>query len=307
MSRPKFTMPGHGEVPVRSNKTSYIGNGRNKGQAIVEIEDDEDESYEVPVRCANSTGIFLPPYWSFVFSDANLRDHVCIMVSMPSGLLDKNGLDGKVDATVSTCRKQLSIAVEWPESITRARCMQDALSVTWNASVHDGTTSFGVASTVSNILQAFEKELRKIRIQNKVTANNMLGSTVVVDLPFEVESDMVLCQPNLDRKFGSVILYVVLKKTLKKHDQFSVKRMSIRVSNAYDTTLPVQHVPPSTKKRKVYESSDQVLVSLKTPLKRLPVPTYDEDDLDCDEFNDEEYSDASCTAVDPKDYYKNMN
>jgi hypothetical protein len=240
MSRPAFTMPGTGDVAVRSIKTSYVHSGRNKKNEVVDLQDEDKDDEDVPANCSNSTGTFAPPYWSFIFSDVNLRDHVCLMVSMPSGLLDRNGLDGKVDATVSTCKRVLEIACEWPESMTKARCMQDALSVQWNANGSTAPIGIGVANTVSNILQAFEKELRKIRIQNKVTANDMLGSTVKIPLPFEVESDMVLCQPNLERKYISVILYVVLKKTLKKQDQFSVKRMSICVSGDYENVVPLR-------------------------------------------------------------------
>jgi hypothetical protein len=308
MSRGSFVLPGRGEVAVRSNKTSYVHTGKN---AVLDLADDEDDTAEIdaPVRCANSTGIFAPPYWSFVFSDIMLRDHVCVMVSMPSGLLDKHGLDGKVDATVSTCKHKLDIACEWPEAITKASCMQDALSVQW--STYDGQCSVrsGSASTVSNILQAFEKELRKVHIQNKVTANNMLGSTVKINLPFEVESDMVLCQPNLDRKYGSVILYIVLKKTLKKQDQFSVKKMSIRVSgdvpNKVTPRRPVEnqygdYTEPSQKKLKSYSpyvsGTNKKPYALPVPVARVPVTQPDPLYMDVDD-------DDSAT---PDEYYDNM-
>jgi hypothetical protein len=71
-------------------------------------------------------------------------------------------------------------------------------------------------STVGNMVQAFKGKLHKICVANKVGIHSFLGSTMTLDLPFLVESDMVVCEPNWDQEIGSVVLYVVLKKQCKK-------------------------------------------------------------------------------------------
>jgi hypothetical protein len=66
-------------------------------------------------KSTNSTGTFVPPYWSFVYSDSNLRDYVCVTVNVPSGLCHKKyGLQDKIEAKISTCGTKLNIAIEWP-------------------------------------------------------------------------------------------------------------------------------------------------------------------------------------------------
>jgi hypothetical protein len=222
-------------APMRPSKHSYIHSGRKNSGPTEEVLDDDEDVVEKVGKCTNSTGTFCPPYWSFIFSDVFLRDYVCITINIPSGLVHKHyGLEGKVDATVSACKTKLEVACEWPETMTTATCLEDALSVEWNSYGDNGTQGMGMANTVSNILQAFEKELLKVRQQNKVTTNLMLGATAIIILPFQVETEPVLCQPNLDRKMGSCNLYVVLKRTVKKQDLIPAKRMAIRVSDGYN-------------------------------------------------------------------------
>jgi hypothetical protein len=212
------------KVLPRNPKNGYLHSTMKKPTlgTITVDSDCEDTEILVPeaYKCTNSTGVFTPPYWSFVFSDTTLRDYVCITVNLPSGVCDHQyGLDGKLDSKLSSCCTKLTVAVEWPATMVTSTCMEEALSVEWNAK---GASSRGggVASTVSNILQAFEKELYKMRLKNRVGDNNMLGGTATIQLPFRVEPDMVLCEPNLDRAVGSVNLYVVLKKALSSKDQY---------------------------------------------------------------------------------------
>lgn len=140
-----------------------------------------------------------------------MRDYVCVQVKLPSGIIDEvNSLQDKVHATVSTCKYRLIVKCEWTETMCASRCMEDALSTMWkNSTTH--LNDYNV-STRSNMVQAFKKELHKIRLQNKVSNNCLLGSTCTINLPFQVESDMTVCEPNWDRTVGSVNLYVVIKK-----------------------------------------------------------------------------------------------
>jgi hypothetical protein len=212
------------KVPPRNNKNSYLHSTQMKsvgGTGTITVDsDNEDTEIQVPelYTCTNSTGVFVPPYWSFVFSDTTLRDYVCITVNLPSGVCDhKYGLEGKVDSKLSSCCTKLNVACEWPATMVTSTCMEVALSTEWNTN-DSSSRGNGMASTLSNIIQAFEKELYKMRLKNRVGESNMLGGTATIHLPFRVEPDMVLCSPNLDRAVGSVNLYVVLKKAITSKD-----------------------------------------------------------------------------------------
>jgi hypothetical protein len=190
-------------APVRNNKNTFIAT--RGSTATVCSDNDLVHTEDVPVdgyKCTNSTGVFVPPYWTFVFSDVDLRDHVCVSINIPSGLCDKQyGLEGKVDASVAPCGTKLVLACEWPETLTTAHCMEDELSEQWE---QEG--KYNGLSTVSNILHSFAKELHKIRVQNKCTQNSMLGAKASIELPFQVEPEMVLCEPCLAISQGSVTL-----------------------------------------------------------------------------------------------------
>jgi hypothetical protein len=49
----------------------------NKG-STEEIDEDiqDNTAVEEVTKCTNSTGTFVPPYWSFIFSDSDLQDYV---------------------------------------------------------------------------------------------------------------------------------------------------------------------------------------------------------------------------------------
>jgi hypothetical protein len=222
-----------GTLPKKNFKNSYLNNvGPISRDTEIKIEDDEDEEDQEGVRgysCSNSTKQLILPYWSFVFSDVNLRDYVCIQMNLPSGICSPNGvLSDKVEATVSSCKTRLIVLVEWPETLSSSACMEDALSSTWGATGRDASNG----STVGNMIQAFKKEIHKIRTQNKVSKNCLLGSTCTIDLPFQVETDMVVCEPNWERTIGSINLYVVLKKQSKKSEIYEENKMKVRMSNA---------------------------------------------------------------------------
>jgi hypothetical protein len=230
---------------------------------------DGTQDSEVVGECTNSTGTFVPPYWCFVFSDTSLRDYVCITINIPSGLCSKSkGIEDKVDAKISTCRTKLLVECEWPATLTTPTCMQDALTVKWKnktSSTRD-KDSYSAASTVSNILFAFDKELRKMRNVNRVTTNSMLGSTATISLPFQVEPEMVLCETALDRTIKSANLYVVLKKTVKNQEQHGTKRMGLRISNGLQnhlTTLARKENEESTKSDS--DDDDSIMSSAKKP------------------------------------------
>jgi hypothetical protein len=203
----------------------------------IKIDDEDDDEQQDSLRgynCTNSTKQTILPYWSFVFSDVNLRDYVCIQMNIPSGLCTpEGGLADKVEATVSTCKTRLIVVMEWPETLTTCRCMEDALSGTWTTSTGSTFNMHSTSgSTVGNMVQAFKKELHKIRLQNKVGMKSLLGSKCTIDLPFQVESDMVVCQPNMEQEIGSVNLYIVLKKQCKKSEVYEENKMKVRMSNA---------------------------------------------------------------------------
>jgi hypothetical protein len=233
--------------PYMISKQKMVGNSKappKKGylRTIVSVdskENSDDESVDEgndTMKYPNSTGTFVPPYWLFGFKDNSLRSYLCCTVNIPSGVMHrKYGLEGKVEAKVSTCCTKLTIACEWPESMVVASCLQECLSTEWDTA---GTstniaTKFGTSSTVSNILLAFESELHKLRTKNKVSNSTMLGSTCTIILPYMVEREMVLCSPNLDPDVGSVNLYIVLKKQSTSRDEFGTSSMAVRISNGY--------------------------------------------------------------------------
>jgi hypothetical protein len=171
--------------PVCSNKNGFIATRSMKHVPSIDLHEEDD----VPVegyKCNNSTGTFVPPYWPFVFSNIDLRAHVCVSVNIPCGLCDKQyGLEGKIEATsVALCGTKLLLACEWPETVTTAHCIEDALSVQWSLMEKNKRKSTTSASTVANILHAFQKELHKIRVANKCTRNNSIGAKATIDLPF---------------------------------------------------------------------------------------------------------------------------
>jgi hypothetical protein len=216
-------------VKKKSSKDSYLNNIVTDQ---LEIEDDEEEegSSVRGYSCSHSTKNMILPHWCFVFSDTELREYVCVQINLPSGICHKvHGVQDRVEATVSTCKNKLIVACEWPETMCSSRCMQDALSGMCNNSTGN-SSSYG--STMSNMIQAFRQEIHKIRVQNKISKNCTLGSTCTVDLPFTVETDMVICAPNWDKTIGSVNLYVVLKKMKKQQDMYKDNRMSVRVTKA---------------------------------------------------------------------------
>jgi hypothetical protein len=256
MARP--VLPGTCRVPTK--KHSYLNAGAKSTGGTVD-DTTEDEETSTVATCTNSTGTFVPPYWCFVFTDIQLRSYVCVTINIPSGLCSKStGLENVVDAKVSACRNKLEIACSWPETLTAPTCMENALSVMWSQHSHTGRQAVaGVGSTVSNILLAFELELHKIRKQNKVSTNNMLGATAYIDLPFNVEAELLVCETTWDRLIHSVNLYVVLKKTVKSEDQIQNKRMAVRICDGlekmtgqvkksrYSTqTVPRAQRPPSS-------------------------------------------------------------
>jgi hypothetical protein len=212
----------------KSSKDSYLNNIVPEHLEVEESED-EDNSSARGYNCSNSTRNIILPHWSFVFSDTELREFVCIQINLPSGICHKVlGLQDRVEATVSSCKNKLIVACEWPETMCSSVCMQDALSSMCNNST--GNSNYG--STIGNMIQSFRQQIHKIRVQNKVSKNCMLGSTCTVDLPFTVESDMVVCAPNWDKTIGSVNLYVVLKKMKKQQDMYKDNRMSVRITKA---------------------------------------------------------------------------
>jgi hypothetical protein len=195
---------------------------------------DEEETEEIVMnqysKCTNSIGSFVPPYWTFVFSDSNLRDYCFVTVNIPSGICHKKyGLQNKVEALVAQCGTKITIACEWPDSMLDTECLQDFVSTGWSTSTNPGTD----ARTKYNILQAFDKELFGIRVKSKVSTNSMLGSTAEINLPFRVEKDMVKCQPNLDFTTGSVNLYIVVKRISTLVEQGTGNMMQVRVARAH--------------------------------------------------------------------------
>jgi hypothetical protein len=234
----KFTLP---IVPSRPSRDSYLNN-----VFVENMDDAEDTEGEDTTRvgeCSNSTKKIILPFWSFVFSDVHLRDYVCVQVNLPSGICDKvHGLQDKVQATISACKTRLIVVCEWPETMCHSKCVEDALSCVWNDSTsRDGHS----ASTVSNMVQAFKKELHKIRVQNKVSKNCMLGSTCSIDLPFQVESDMVVCEPNWDRTVGSVTLYTVMKKMCKSTEICPNNCMAVRITRALGESKQTEYIKHS--------------------------------------------------------------
>jgi hypothetical protein len=218
-------------APVCCNKNGFISTRSMKMVPSADLHEEDD----VPVegnKCTNSTGTFVPPYWTFVFSDIDLRDHMCVSVNMPRGLCDKQfSLEGKVEAIVAPCGTKLLIACEWTETLTTAHCMEDALSVQWSLMEKNKCKFAASASTVANILHAFQKELHKICVASKCTSNNSLGAKATIELPFQVEPEMVLCEPCLDSHHGSVTLYVVVWKIMNQKDIHPTNKMSVRVFN----------------------------------------------------------------------------
>jgi hypothetical protein len=125
---------------------------------------------------------------------------------------NKYRLEDKLDSKLSNfCTKLTMAYCSWPVTMASSTCMEEALSTDCNTQGNANRSS-GVASTDTNILQAFENKLYKMRLKTRVGGSNMLGGTATINLPVRVELDILLCKPNLDRPVGSVNLYVVLKK-----------------------------------------------------------------------------------------------
>jgi hypothetical protein len=166
----------------------------------------------------------------------HLFTYVCCTINIPSGLCSKyTGLENKVDVKVSSCGNKLELECSWPETLTVATGVENALSVMWNQQVQDGTpTICGVGNTVANMLLAFELQLHKLRRQNLVSTNNMLGATCTIDLPFNVEAELVVCETTWDRLIHSVNLYVVLKKRVKSEDQIGTKKGGVHICNGLE-------------------------------------------------------------------------
>jgi hypothetical protein len=225
----KPRMLGTSKAPPKKGYIRTVVSTDSKDNSDDDSVEEIIETYKYP----NSTGNFLPPYWIFGFKDNSLRS--CCTINIPSGVMHrKYGLEGKVEAKVSTCCSKLTIACEWPESMVVASCLQECLSTEWDTTCTSNIAAkFGTSSTVSNILLAFESELHKLRTKNKVSNSTMLGSTCTIILPYMVEREMVLCSPNYDPDVGSVNLYIVLKKQSSARDEFSTNSMAVRVSNGY--------------------------------------------------------------------------
>jgi hypothetical protein len=238
---------------TRTNKDSYLSNVMSEQADGEEIEVLEESNRGFV--CTNSTKQLILPYWSFVFGDIHLRDYVCVQINLPSGLCDEvHGLHDRVEATVSSCKNKLIVMCEWPETLTRSVCMEDALAGLWNENTNTGRGYSG--STVSNMVLAFKKEIHKIRVQNKLGKNSLLGGTCHIDLPFPVESDMVFCEPSWDKTIGSVNLYVVLKRICKNNDLYQDKRMAVRITNALGHDKKPEYNPfHSTNNKNYYDDN----------------------------------------------------
>jgi hypothetical protein len=212
-------------------------------QDVKEASDDDSvEVVEEVWKYPNSTGTFVPPYWMFGFKDNLLRSYLCLTINIPSGVChSKWGLEGKVEAKVTTCCGKLTVACEWPETMVMATCLQDCLSTEWDTNNNNNiATQLGTSSTVSNILLAFETELHKMRTKNRVTSSTMLGATCTIPLPYLVERQMVLCAPNLDPDVGSVNLYIVLRKQCTARDELGSTSMAVRISNGYKKNVTIK-------------------------------------------------------------------
>jgi hypothetical protein len=68
-------------------------------------------------------------------------------------------------------------------------------------------------------------------MQNQLSSTSNLGGTATILLPFQVEPEMVICEPNLESGTCSVNLYVVLKKVFKTKDKLVTNKMTLKVSN----------------------------------------------------------------------------
>jgi hypothetical protein len=220
---------GTANAVVKTNKNNYLNSIATRN--AVELESEEEEETCLVHKCTNSTNTFVPPYWSFVFSDMSLREYVCITINLPSGMCRADAdLDGVLDVSVSPCRTRLLVAMEWPESMTASRCMEQALAGRWKQSrkAKSGSTgSCNQTGTVFNILHAFDVQLHKIRTQNLQSSASNLGGTVSIALPFQVEPETVLCEPTLDETICSV----VLKKIFKSKDKLVTSKMTVKVTN----------------------------------------------------------------------------
>jgi hypothetical protein len=220
---------------IKISKNNYLSGLSTRN--AVEVESEEEEESHVISKCSNSTNTFVPPYWSFVFSDMTLREYVCVTVNIPSGLCrEQVGLDGLVDVQVSACRTKLLIACEWPESMTMSSCMENALSVRWKQRGNSKGGSCNQTGTVFNILHAFDLQLHKIRTQNLQSSSSNLGGTATIVLPFQVEPEMVVCETNIEETICSVNLYVVMKKVFKTKDKLVTNKMTVKVSNGMTKT-----------------------------------------------------------------------
>jgi hypothetical protein len=162
----------------------------------------------------------------------SLREYVCITVNIPSGLCrEDTGLDNSVDVQVSHCRTKLLVTCEWTESMTASQCLEQALAVRWKQSRKSTGGSCNQTGTVFNILHAFDLQLHKIRTQNLLPSSSNLGATATINLPFQVEPEMVVCETHLDDTIYSVNLYVVLKKVFKTKDKLVSSQMTVKMSN----------------------------------------------------------------------------
>jgi hypothetical protein len=106
--------------------------------------------------------------------------------------------------------------------------MEDVLPSGWDKRID--------ACTKYNILQAFDKELHGVRITNKVSTNNILVSTAIINLPFKVDQEMTMCQPNLEYSTWSVNLFIVVKRVLTVADHNQSTIIQVRVSRAPGNT-----------------------------------------------------------------------
>jgi hypothetical protein len=62
----------------------------------------------------------------------------------------------------------------------------------------------------------------------------MLGATCTIDLPFNLEAELVVCKTTWDCLIHSVNLYVVLKKKVKSEYQIGTKKMGVRICNGLE-------------------------------------------------------------------------
>jgi hypothetical protein len=156
-----------------------------------------------PVEGSTDSGTpynFTPMYWQWMFEDKDSKQHLCIVLNLPSGMCRGGKLSGEVVPSVMPDGLSISVRYVWPEFFTDLVFLRLGLEREKMA-----------PATMFSLEMTAKKELKELRKGMSRMKHQPLMSTTSIPLKYEVETSIKKFVPLFDGESAGMCLVIILK------------------------------------------------------------------------------------------------